>query len=93
MTKIAKKELVEIIVETVGCTKKDATAALEAMVEKAVKTLTHGGEVEVSGVGKLVVKTRKARDAKNPATGEKIRIPAKKVPAFKAAKALKEAVK
>lgn len=93
MTKVTKKELVEVVAETIGCTKKDATTAVNALVEKVSKTLAKGGEVEVSGFGKFVVKKRKARTGINPSTGESIKIAASKVPGFKAAKALKEAVK
>ena len=93
MTKLAKKDLIEAVVAEIGCTKKDATAAVDALVDKTVKTLAKGGEVEISGFGKFVVKKRKARTGINPSTGEKIKIAATKVPGFKAAKALKDAVK
>lgn len=93
MTKLAKKDLIDVVIDTIGCTKKDATAVVNALVETTTKTLTKGGEVEVSGFGKFVVKKRKARKGINPSTGETIKIAASKVPAFKAAKALKDAVK
>ena len=93
MKKLAKKDLIEVIVAKTGCTKKAATEAMNELVDTTVATLKKGGEVEVSGFGKFVVKKRKARKGINPSTGETIKIAASKVPAFKAAKALKDAVK
>lgn len=93
MKKITKKELVELVAETAGCTKKAAKDAVDACFAEVEKTLVKGGVVDLSGFGKFEVKKRKARTGINPATGEKIKIAATKVPAFKAAKALKEAVK
>lgn len=91
--KITKKELVEVVANTTGCTKKAAKDAVDACFAEVETTLSKGGIVDLSGFGKFETKKRKARTGVNPATGEKIKIAATKVPAFKAAKALKELVK
>ncbi|MDO4197415.1 MAG: HU family DNA-binding protein [Erysipelotrichaceae bacterium] len=91
--KVTKKDLVEVVAAKVGTTKKDATEAVNVVFDEITKTLDKGGEVDVAGFGKFVVKKRAARTGVNPATGEKIKIAATKVPGFKAAKALKDAVK
>ena len=93
MTKLTKKELVDLVAETTECTKKAAKDAVDAIFTEIEKTLVKGGVVDFSGFGKFETKKRKARTGVNPATGEKIKIAATKVPAFKAAKALKDAVK
>lgn len=91
--KITKKELVELVVAELGTTKKDATVAVNLVFDSLTKVLSKGGEADIAGFGKFIVKKRSARKGVNPATGEKIKIKAAKVPGFKAAKALKEAVK
>lgn len=88
-----KKALSEIVAEKLNVTKKDAAAAVEAVCETVTAELAKGNKVDISGFGKFEVKERAARQGINPATKEAIQIPASKVPAFKAAKALKEAVK
>lgn len=93
MSDLNKKTLAEIIAEKQGLTKKAATEVLDLIIDETVKTLKHGGKVDISGFGKFVTKERKAREGINPTTKEKIKIPACKVPGFKPAKAFKEAVK
>lgn len=88
-----KKALVEIVAEKLDVTKKDATTAVETICETITAELAKGNKVDISGFGKFEVKERAARQGINPATKQPIPIPASKVPAFKAAKALKEAVK
>jgi len=88
-----KKELIEVIAEKAECSKKDATTFIEVLIETTTKELKKGNDVELAGLGKFTVKKRAARQGVNPKTGEKIKIAAAKVPGFKAAKALKEAVK
>jgi DNA-binding protein HU-beta len=63
--------------------------AFERVVTEALKS---GEEVRITGFGKFSVRERKAREGRNPQTGEKMKIPASKVPAFSAGNALKEAV-
>jgi len=88
-----KKALVDLVAEETGLTKKAAGEAVDCVFEEMKKTLAKGGTVDVYGFGKFEVKKRSAREGINPITKEKIKIAATKVPAFKASKALKEAVK
>ena len=88
-----KKELVEVLAERTGATKKDATEYVNTVLEEIARELKKGKPVDLAGFGKFEVKKRAARTGVNPKTGEKIKIKASKVPSFKAAKALKEAVK
>ena len=91
--KITKKDLAEVLVAKYGYTKKEANEVVTTLFDEVAAKLKKGVTTDVSGFGKFVVKTRKARTGINPATGDKIKIAASKVPAFKAAKALKELVK
>jgi DNA-binding protein HU-beta len=88
-----KAAIVEIIHEKMGGTKVLAEQTLDTVLETLVKTLKGGGEVSIAGLGIFSVKPRAARTARNPKTGEAIQVPATKVPKFRAAKALKDAVK
>ena len=84
-----KSEIIAGVAQAAGIEKKQAKAALEALVQMAYKGAKNG--FTIPGLGKLVVVRRKARMGRNPATGEKIRIPAKKVLKFRIAKAAKDA--
>ena len=88
-----KKELVSAIAEKAEIKKVEAEATLNALIEVISEGLANGDEVTLFGLGKFEVRERAARNGRNPQTGEAISIPATKAPAFKAAKALKEAVK
>ena len=88
-----KAQLVEKVAEKTNLTKKDVTAAVEALFETIEETLASGDKVQVIGFGTFEVRDRAARKGRNPQTGEEIQIPASKVPGFKAGKALKDAVK
>ncbi|CAM2757826.1 HU family DNA-binding protein [Fructilactobacillus fructivorans] len=88
-----KAELVNDVAKATGLTKKDATAALDAVFDSIQDKLTHGEKVQLIGFGNFEVRNRAARKGRNPQTGAEIQIPASKVPAFKPGKALKEAVK
>ncbi|AXY25845.1 DNA-binding protein [Suicoccus acidiformans] len=88
-----KAELVERVAEKTNLTKKDATSAVEAVFETIEEALADGERVQVIGFGTFEVRERAARKGRNPQTGDEIDIPATKVPAFKAGKSLKEAVK
>lgn len=93
MADLNKKVLVEKIAEKQGLTKKVATEIVDEILDEMTAALKNGDKVDLSGFGKFVVKTRNARTGINPTTKEKIQIPASKVPGFKPAKALKEAIK
>lgn len=88
-----KAGLVDKVHETLGGTKADAERVVEKIVETIVSTLKAGEEVSIAGLGIFSAKMRAARTARNPRTGEPIQVPAMRVPKFRAAKALKEAVK
>ncbi len=85
-----KNQVITAIAESTELSKKDVTAVIESMVQMAYKEAKVG--FTIPGLGKLVVVNRKARDGRNPATVEKIRIPAKKVLKFRIAKAAKDAI-
>jgi DNA-binding protein HU-beta len=88
-----KTQLVTEIASTAGLTKKDAAKALDAFTNIVEKELKKGNKISLMGFGSWEVKKRKARSGVNPKTGEKIKIPARKVPKFNAGKDLKETVK
>ena len=87
-----KAELTAIVAEKAGLTKKDADAAISAVVDAITEALVNGDKVQFVGFGTFEVRERGARTGKNPRTGEVIEIAACKQPAFKAGKALKDAV-
>ena len=88
-----KADLIEGVVTKTELTKKDATAAVEALFDVVTETLADGERVQVIGFGSFEVRDRAARKGRNPQTGDEIEIPATKVPAFKAGKGLKDAIK
>jgi nucleoid DNA-binding protein len=88
-----KASLVDKVHEVLGGTKADAERAVEAMIGGIVDGLKGGQEVSIAGLGIFEAKTRAARTGRNPRTGESIQIPSMRVPKFRAAKALKDAVK
>jgi DNA-binding protein HU-beta len=91
---MTKADMVGGIAKSAGLTKKAATAALEAVTETITKDLKKGNNVVITGFGTFRVSKRAARTGVNPRNPkEKIKIPAMKIPVFKAGKALKEAVR
>ncbi len=87
---LTKSQTVASIAETVGLTKKQAAQVIEALVGLAYKQAKNS--FTIPGLGKLVLVNRNARIGRNPATGEQIQIPAKRVVKFRVAKAAKEAI-
>ncbi len=87
-----KQELIENIAASADITKAAAGRALDSMIASRVYSLKHGDSVVLVGFGTFSVRDRAARTGRNPQTGEEIQIKAAKVPAFKAGKALKDAV-
>lgn len=88
-----KTELVAKVAEKAALSKKDAEKAVNAFVESVKEGLVKGEKIVLVGFGSFETKKRAARKGKNPQTGEVINIAASTVPAFKAGKALKDAVK
>jgi nucleoid DNA-binding protein len=89
---VNKTELVEKIAEETDTPKSEAQKYLEALEEIVSNELKSGGEVQITGFGKFYVQERKAREGRNPQTGEKMKIAASKVPAFSAGNSLKESL-
>lgn len=88
-----KASLVEKVHGVLGGTKVQAEQVVDTIFDSITSALKGGDEVSVAGFGIFSAKMRAARTARNPRTGESVKVPAMKVPKFKAAKALKEAVK
>jgi len=88
-----KVDLVGVVHEKLGGTKVAAEEAVGALFDAITASLKRGEEVSIAGLGIFSVKARAARSARNPRTGEMVQVPAMKIPKFRAAKALKEAVK
>lgn len=88
-----KAALVDVVHEVIGGTKAVAERAVDALLDTIVNTLKEGGEVSIAGLGIFSTRDRAARTARNPKTGEPVQVPAMRVPKFKAAKALKDAVR
>ncbi len=88
-----KAAIAEAVHAKLGGTKVQAEEVVDIVVDSVVKTLKKGGEVSIAGLGIFSTKTRASRMARNPRTGESISVPAMRVPKFRPAKALKDAVK
>lgn len=89
---MTKAELISAVAEKSDLTKKDSDKAVTAVIEAITEALVNGDKVSLVGFGTFEVKNRAARKGINPRTKEPMPIPASKLPAFKAGKALKEAV-
>ena len=87
-----KTELIAAVAEKAGLTKKDAERVVNATVDAISESLVKGDKVQISGFGIFEAKTREARVGRNPRTKQTIQIPATRLPAFKASKALKDSV-
>jgi len=87
-----KTELVAAVAEKSGLTKKDAERVVNATIETISESLVKGEKVQLSGFGIFEVRERMARIGRNPRTKESVQIPATRLPAFKASKALKDIV-
>ena len=87
-----KSDFIELLAEKIDQTKKDTTAIVDAFLAIIVEAVKKGDEVVFPELGKFVLKRKPARTARNPVTGATVDVPAKIVPAFKAAKKFKDAV-
>ncbi len=81
-----------MVSEKADVSKKDADAVLTAVIESIMESVASGDKVSLVGFGSFEPRDRKARDGRNPQTGETIKIPATTVPAFSAGKGFKEKV-
>ncbi len=87
-----KTEFIDALAQKTNLSKADATRALEGVIDIVTTNLQGGGQVVLTGFGTFLVRKREARSGRNPRTGEVIQIAASNIPAFKAGKALKDAV-
>ncbi|MEO5573698.1 MAG: HU family DNA-binding protein [Gammaproteobacteria bacterium] len=87
-----KSELIDAIANSADVSKATSGRALDAMIAALTKALKKGDQVTLVGFGTFLVRKRAARTGRNPRTGDAIKIKASKIPAFKAGKALKDAV-
>ena len=81
-----KSDLVAVVADKLGATKRDAEASLNAVVEAITESLVKGEKIQLVGFGSFEVRKRAARKGRNPQTKEEIKIPASKAPVFKAFK-------
>ena len=88
-----KQGIADAVHAKIGGTKVQAESAVDTVLETIIASLKKGEEVSISGLGIFSVKMRAARTARNPRTGATVQVSAMKVPKFRAAKALKDAVK
>jgi DNA-binding protein HU-beta len=89
---LTKTDLIDKVAKDTKLTKKDANGAIDAVIDAISRSLAKGDKVTLVGFGSFEVKKRNARTGRNPQTGAEIKIAARKVPVFKAGKALKDAV-
>ena len=85
-----KTELIKEIAEKAGITLKDAGLAFDGFMEAVTEALKKEEKIQIAGFGSYELKSKEAREGFNPKTGQKIKIPAAKVPVFKFGKAYKE---
>ena len=90
---MSNQEFVDRVASEAGLSKKDASAAVDAVLKTIEDELRGGGEVSFTGFGKFHVAERGAREGRNPRTGESMQIAATKVPRFTAGSGLKKAIK
>ncbi len=88
-----KAQLVEKVADEVGLTKKDTRKVVDAVTQTIAEALSGGEKVTLVNFGTFRIRNRKSRKGRNPQTGEKIQIPAKKVVKFEIGKGLREVVK
>ncbi|MCL2367901.1 MAG: HU family DNA-binding protein [Oscillospiraceae bacterium] len=87
-----KAELIAVVAEKSGLSKKDTEKAVNSMIDAITESLKTGDKVQLVGFGVFEAKQRAARMGRNPKTKEQIQIPASTVPVFKAGKAFKDAI-
>jgi integration host factor subunit beta len=87
---MTKADLVEEVAKVTELTRKDSEVIVDTLFESVIKALRTGDKLEVRGFGSFRVRQRNARVGRNPKTGEKVEVPAKRVPYFKPSKELKD---
>jgi integration host factor subunit beta len=89
---MTKAELIEDVSQTVEMSRKDSEIIVETIFESIVKSLRAGDKIEIRGYGSFRTRQRKSRIGRNPKTGSRVDVPAKKIPYFKPSKELKDLV-
>jgi integration host factor subunit beta len=89
---MTKADLVEEVARVTQLTRKDSEVIVDTLFESVIKALKAGDKLEVRGFGSFRVRQRNARVGRNPKTGEKVEVPAKRVPYFKPSKELKDLI-
>jgi len=89
---VTKTDLIDKVAAETGLTKKDSAKAVDAVFNSIAEALKDGDKVQIIGFGTFEVRERAARMGRNPQTGAELEIPARKVPAFKPGKVLKDMV-
>src|SRR5678809_1813932 len=89
---MTKADLVEEVAKVTELTRKDSEVIVDTMFESVIKAVKAGDKLEVRGFGSFRVRQRNARVGRNPKTGEKVEVPAKRVPYFKPSKELKDLI-
>lgn len=90
---VSKAELIEMVAQETGMKRKDVKSAVDSLFGRMAAELNRGGKITITGFGTFEVRERQARSGVKPGTTDRVAIPAKKYPAFKPGKALKEQVK
>ncbi len=90
---MTKAEFIDMVAERSGLSKKDSATAVDAVLDSITDALKNGDAVSFTGFGKFSAQQRAARQGVNPRTGERVQIPAAKVPKFSAGSSLKQAVR
>ena len=89
---MTKADLIEEVARLVEVTRKDSEVIVETIFDSVVNSLRAGDKIEIRGFGSFRTRQRKARVGRNPKTGERVEVPAKKIPFFKPSKELKDLV-
>ena len=89
---MTKADLIEEVSRVTEITRKDSEVVVETIFESIVRALRSGDKIEVRGFGSFRTRQRNSRQGRNPKTGEKVEVPAKKIPFFKPSKELKDVV-
>ncbi|MDE2665768.1 MAG: integration host factor subunit beta [Acidobacteriota bacterium] len=89
---MTKADLVDEVSRATDLSRKDSEVIVEALFDSVVKALKNSDKLEVRGFGSFRIRKRKARQGRNPKTGEKVDVPEKKVPYFKPSKELKDLI-
>jgi len=89
---LTKADLIEEVLRTTELPRKESETIVETIFESIIESLQKGDKIEIRGFGSFRTRSRRGRVGRNPKTGEKVEVPAKKIPFFKPSKELKDFV-